>query len=204
MESTLNSTIIPLLAGRSFIGKNDSVLNYNLCQYSITASTNCLITIYQSNDLTTYVTSNLSYTTPNVTQTYCLPLSASLVKFNVQNNTLLNQTSLNLRVLYRNSEPIGKTTTQLWSTISSGVAGVSNIVDNSKNNCQTITFIGAVGGATDLTVQSSVSGTTFYNTQSVVTLVSGGDVGFTIQSASPYIRVQSSADVSILLYATCI
>jgi thiamine pyrophosphokinase len=180
------------------------VLNYNLCQYQITASTNCLITIYQSNDLTTYVTSSVSYTTPNVTQTYSLPLSAVLVKFNVQNNTLVNQTSLSLRVLYRNSPPIGKTTTQLWTTISSGVGGFSNIVDNSLNNCQTITFTGSVGGATDLTVQSSVSGTTFYNTQSVITLASGGDVGFTIQSASPYIRVQSSADVSILLYATCI
>jgi len=204
MESSNNSSVQPLISGRSFIGKADDVLQYNLTQFQLTTTTSCLVKIFQSNDRITYTSTSVQYNTPNQTMVYSLPLSCRFVTYNVQNTSMFNQTSLNLSVLYRSSLPVGKTSQIIWSNEASGVGGFSDIIDNSKTNAKSFSFMGNVSTGTTLTVQTSVDGITFFSTQTSYTVTSASDVGWTCDLPANYIRIISSANAVILLYASSV
>lgn len=88
----------------------------------------------------------------------------------------------------------------LWSSSSTGVNGLSLVVNLSNKNIKNLTFMGNCNGPTVLTVQFSNDNSSWFDSQYSYTLSASGDVGFNLSCCPNYVRVKSSADVTASLY----
>ena len=202
MESTKNFSNTPLLNSRSYIGTPEDVLQYNTTQFQLTSDTVNEITIYQSNDRITYTTTKISYTTPNVSLSCNVPLLCRFIFYNIENNSGTNQTSFNLRVLYRNTSSSSVLSRIVWNTVQTGAGGYSSIV-SFPHGVRNYTIYGNVSLATDLTVELSCDGVTFFDSQSVYSTLAG-NLGFNLTLCSPYVRLKSSEDVLAKVYISAL
>jgi hypothetical protein len=75
-----------------------------------------------------------------------------------------------------------------------------SIAYNSNFRNTIFTFFGNASAATVLTVQLSNNGTNYYNTQTTYTIPAAGDFGFSYQGVFNYIRLVSSAAVTITTF----
>jgi len=78
----------------------------------------------------------------------------------------------------------------VWSGTTVNTGDVSTSVSFNDFNATTLSVYGSATVACTLAVQFSYEGTTFYTTQYSVAVGAGEDFGFTIQSASAYVRVK--------------
>jgi hypothetical protein len=78
----------------------------------------------------------------------------------------------------------------VWSGTTVNTGDVSTAVSFNDFNATTLSVYGSATVACTLAVQFSYEGTTFYTTQYSVAVGTGEDFGFTIQSASAYVRVK--------------
>lgn len=83
----------------------------------------------------------------------------------------------------------------LWSGVSTGIGGLSAIVNLSDKNVKNLTFMGNCDNATIITVQFSNDNLTYYDSQYSYNLSSAGDFGFNIACCPYYTRLKSSLDV---------
>jgi len=206
MESTNNISFIPLQAGRAYIGTYDTVSSYASAVISLFADTDCEIFMYQSQNKTgTYLN---TYNSTGGTQfTQNVPLSAPYVYFVVRNTTGTNQTSLSFTVIYKtayaqssvgsavsivsqsaglaldsslftiNNTLKGKGNYTLWNSVSVE-NGDTSAIASSVYATRVLSIFGNASDTATLTLQLSIDGSTFYSTQSTITV--NGDFGFSI------------------------
>ena len=93
-------------------------------------------------------------------------------------------------------EKSNKGTSTLWSNNLTGINGVSLVADLSTVNQTNLTVFGSVNGATQIIVQFSNDGTTFYDSQYSYNQSASGDYGFNINSSPKYLRLKSTLSVT--------
>lgn len=101
MQSVKNQTYVPLGSGHIFLGSYDDVLNYNTAYYTIHASTNCEVIVYQSNDKTNYTESTYNYTTSGTSVTQNVLLNQRYIYITVRNSSVNDQTYLQFTMIYK-------------------------------------------------------------------------------------------------------
>lgn len=208
--STLNASTTPLLAGSSFVGGTEHVLNYTCGDVSVLTDTDTQITVYGSKDQVNWAVVYNAYPiggTPffDTFITYHPWLYSELT-----NVSGVGQTLLNYQLVYRQHAHAMKITdtvavavlgtvpivsnNRVSSTVFNNVvvnAGdTSSTVDLSAHDHTTLTLYGTSSGACDLTVQFSLAGTTFYSSQYTITIPVAGDFGATIQNCAKFVRLK--------------
>jgi len=83
----------------------------------------------------------------------------------------------------------------LWVVTQTGVNGVSTGVNLSTINQSNLTFYGYVDNTTNIIVQFSYDGNSYYDSQYSYSQTGAGDIGFNILSSPNYVRLKSSNDV---------
>ena len=89
-----------------------------------------------------------------------------------------------------------KGTATLWNNTTTGVNGVSLSVALIISNQKNLSFFGNVSGATNLIVQFSNDGTTFYDSQYSYTQSASGDFGFNTTGSPLFCRIKSTNSVT--------
>lgn len=82
-----------------------------------------------------------------------------------------------------------------WNNATPAAGGTSSSV--LVLSASVISVFGNANGATTLTVQFSYDGTNFYDSEYTITLTDAGDFGKTIQCGARYVRLKTSASVTI-------
>ncbi len=135
-NSKYNNTSVPLAIGETFIGLNEIVQPYSTINISINASTYCLLTIKQTNDLTTYPqidTYNIDPSTGRFIQEYA---KCQYMHIEVENVDIANQTSLSVLTQFNNLPP-----EQEDIVVSGTVSTIQSVSQvGSKGNLQNATF----------------------------------------------------------------
>lgn len=124
--------------------------------------------------------------------------SSTQTFLNVLDSTVNN----NLVAVKNDITKSNKSSTALWASQLTGVAGVSLPANLTTINQTNITIFGNVSGATNLIVQFSIDNTTYYDSQYSFNSSAGGDVGFNIQSSVNYVRVKSTNDITCTLFCS--
>lgn len=97
---------------------------------------------------------------------------------------------------------IAKGNSTLWDLVSTGINGTSSSLNLSNATQTNITFFGMVSGATNLIVQFSLDGTSFYSSQYSYNVSTAGEIGFNIQASPYYCRLLSTNDITAKIIAT--
>ena len=199
MESSLNSSLIPLNSGGIFIGVWEKVL-YATAQITLLSDTTTEIICYQSLNKQQVQTTTFNVSA-NQYFTYNINLNLPFVYFTVRNTSGTNQTLLNFSTLYKNISDNNKGSLQVWNdSESSGADGVS-IQVNLNQNSANITCFGNVDNATTITLQLSNDDDIYYDSQYTLTTTAGQDFGFSVPASSiKYCRLKSSSDVYITAF----
>jgi len=199
MESSLNSSLVPLNSGGIFIGVWEKVL-YATAQITLLSDTTTEIICYQSLNKQQVQTTSFNVSA-NQYFTYNINLNLPFVYFTVRNTSGTNQTLLNFSTLYKNISDNNKGSLQVFNdSESSGADGVS-IQVNLNQNSANITCFGNVDGATTITLQLSNDDDIYYDSQYALTTTAGQDFGFSVPASSiKYCRLKSSSDVYITAF----
>ena len=199
MESSLNSSLVPLNSGGIFIGVWERVL-YATAQITLLSDTTTEIICYQSLNKQQVQTTSFNVSA-NQYFTYNINLNLPFVYFTVRNTSGTNQTLLNFSTLYKNISDNNKGSLQVWNdSESSGIDGVS-IQVNLNQNSANITCFGNVDNATTITLQLSNDNDIYYDSQYALTTTAGQDFGFSVPASSiKYCRLKSSSDVYITAF----
>jgi predicted regulator of Ras-like GTPase activity (Roadblock/LC7/MglB family) len=132
-NSKYNNTSVPLNIGETFIGSNEIVQPYSTINVSINATTYCLLTIKQTNDLQTYPqidSYNIDPSTGRFIQEFA---KCQYMHIEVENVDITDQTYLSVLTQFNNLPP------EQENIIVSGTVAVSNIVV-----CDTANIAGVV------------------------------------------------------------
>lgn len=229
MESTNNQTFIPLGANKTYLGTYDAVSAYATAKISLIADQNCEIIAYQSQNkkntsstvyqavanvqLEEYLTlanpfvyftvrnlSSSAQTILNFTVVYSVSqVGAAGVGSNVN---IVSQTAglaLNSSLTTINSSINMKSNSTFWNNSSVLASGVSQSISNGTRPTRSLSVFGNTDAETTLTLQISVDGTNFYDTQSVI--VANGNFGYSLTCPFYYIRLKSSDAATITALA---
>ena len=203
MESKTNITNIPLNAGAIFIGTYEDSIPFVSAIVSILADTEATITCYQSLNKQRTTTTTFEYTDIGNLQSFIIsPLTLPYIYFIVQNSSSTNQTYLNFTVKYvYTSVSSAKSNSILWNSVSTGINGASSALNLSLSTQSNATFYGNVSGATNLIVQFSADGNSYYDSQYKYTINSAGGIGFNIEAIPNFCRLVSSSNIIAKIYA---
>jgi len=199
MESSLNSSLVPLNSGGIFIGVWEKVL-YATAQITLLTDTTSQIICYQSLNKQQVQTTTFNVSA-NQYFTYNVNLNLPYVYFTVRNTSPNNQTLLNFSTLYKNISDNNKGSLQVWDdSVPSGING-NSIQVNLNQNSANITCFGNVDGATILTLQLSNDNFNYYDSQYSLTTTGSQDFGFSVPASSiKFCRLKSSSDVYITAF----
>jgi hypothetical protein len=200
-QSTLNSSTVPLLPGRAFLGQYEEVLFFASINIQFYTDSPCEIVLYQTSDRIFEITETIPYTSASTLISISRPVLGSFFKIVVRNiGELLPDTpSLSLQTIYK-AQPVqtpAPLSQSLYGTsISAG--GVTPAIFNYLNY-KSISIFGNTLAATVLTLELSADGIEFYDTQYTYTIATAGDYGFTLSLPFSYFRIKSSAMTSKLV-----
>lgn len=196
-QSILNSSIQPLLAERAFLGQYEEVLFFGSVNFQFSASTNCEIIIFQTSDKVNVETDTIPYNKLDGVISISRSILGSFLRITVRNTEAVDQTQFSLQTIYKAQGPsITSINTVLYNEpISAG--GVTGSVFN-FGGYKYLTYYGEVGDTTNLTIQLSVDGVYWYNTQYVYTITGASDFGVSLTLPFRYLRFKSSASTSKL------
>lgn len=199
------STNKPLMAGGFFIPLRwDDLYEFPGITLNIKADTKMTLTLYESPDATN-ISCQTEYTIDaNQPLNLQFNLNARYFKLKLINDDLINaQTVLNLQVIYsstRINSIINSGQFKIWNnktlSLPNGVSAMFN--SNFKN--QLFTFYGDSSEITNLIVQMSNDGETWYNTQTKYTMAEAGNFGFSVSGCCKFIRLLSAEQTTITCY----
>ena len=202
-QSTLNSSTVPLLPGRAFLGQYEEVLFFASINIQFYADSPCEIVLYQTSDRVYEITETIPYT-PDSTLTTLIsisrPVLGSFFKIVVRNIGELQPDApvLSLQTIYK-AQPVqspAPVSQSLYGT-SIGAGGVTPAIFNYQNY-KTVSIFGNTLAATNLTIELSADGINYYDTQYTYTIGAAGDYGFALSLPFSYFRIKSSAATSKL------
>lgn len=191
-RSTNNFSLVPLGPNKAFIGQYDDALKYSSATILVSTDTDCELIIYQSIDKIRTISSAFQ-TLAGVPFIKIFPLTCQYTYCTLRNTNSSNtQTYMNFDVIYRETNSAGVSeivSTKVWDAAAVNVNSLSGDV-------MLVTKMLSVFGTVEasfvctLTVQYSVDGVTFYNSQYSYNVLAGGDFGFTIGALAPYARLK--------------
>jgi hypothetical protein len=200
MESKTNRSIVPLNVGGLFLGDYDNIILYSSAVISIVSDTINEITAYQTLDKKTLSPIVFNYDNVNELVSFTIsPLKQTYLYFTVRNNSNANQTLLNFSVSYNTAafESYKGVTKNLWGGTTSYSSSSINL---SNNKVQNITAFGNVNAGCVLTLQQSVDGSNWFNTQYSYTLNSAGNFSISANMTPLYVRLNSDTPITGSVY----
>jgi hypothetical protein len=200
-QSTLNSSSTPLGAGRAFLGVYEEVLLFGSINVQIKASTACDVVLYQTSDRLSDSTETIPYHPTDGLVSFSRPVTGSFFKVVVRNLGVA-QTLFSIQTIYKaqSVQPAGTVSKQLYSA-SIGINGVTPALYNLQNY-HIVSIYGSVSGATNLTLQLSLDGVTYFDTQYVYSIASAGGYGYALTLPFQYFRIKSSSAVTAIVNVT--
>lgn len=198
------STNKPLLAGGFFIPPRwDDLYEYPAITLNIQGDTKMILTLYESPDEGN-ISSQTEYTIDaNMPLNLQWNLNARYFKLKLVNSDLQNaQTTLNLQVIYSNiriSTPINSGQFKIWNNKTLSLPDNSATFNSNFKN-QLFTFYGNSSEIINLVVQYSNDGIQYYDSQTVYTMASAGDFGFSVSAVCRYIRLRATQPTTITAY----
>jgi hypothetical protein len=197
-QSILNSSLQPLLAERAFLGVYEEVLFFGSVNFQFKASTNCEIIIFQTSDKINVETDTIPYNKLDGVISISRSILGSFLRITVRNTEAVNQTQFSLQTIYKAQAPsITPINTLLYSE-AIAVNGVTPSVFN-FGGYKYVSYYGETAQATNLTIQLSVNGSDWYDTQYVYTIAPPGEYGVSLTLPFRYLRLKSSAVSSKLV-----
>jgi hypothetical protein len=195
--SVNNKSTTPLGAGKTYIGKWDSVLESSTAVILVNSDVATVLTIYQSVD------KGITYTEvkpiPSGVYTDFFSITSPFIYFTLKNNTVTDMTFLQFQIIYRQGSvfslplPVtidSRNRDEVWGGSSVVTDGVSGVVDLTGSNRQNLSVYGSASVTCDLALQFSTDGITFYTSQYSVTVTGGQTFGYTIPCAASYVRLK--------------
>jgi hypothetical protein len=211
MESTNNKTFVPINAGQLYIGNPDNISNFSNCIITIVSDTNCLVTMYQSDNPRTGLSANdiSSFTDANPTEyptralvpyVRTIDLTKSYVYFTLQVLGQKEQNYLNFTVLYnaRDQGIIGRVNTKVWDDIRITNNTQSSTLDMSHITPHNLSVFGTTTESGSITIMFSYDNLMFYNTQYFCNVSDNQNFGFTITCAAPFAKLNWTGNDTII------
>jgi hypothetical protein len=203
-QSVRLSTIVPLNANGVFLPAIfDDLLQFPGVILSLRGDTDMRLELYQSTNGSNISDTKIYYVDKRNSLNIQFNLNCRFFKlalFNLENQA---QTVLNLQTIYSNlhvPQAIESGQFKVWNNSTLIGSNQPSIAYNSNFRNTIFTFFGNASAATVLTVQLSNNGTNYYNTQTTYTIPAAGDFGFSYQGVFNYIRLVSSAAVTITTF----
>jgi len=203
-QSVNLSSINPLSALGVFIPPRwDDLLLFPGIILSLKGDTDMRLELYESTNGSNFSNTKIYYVDKNNSLNIQFNLNARFFKlalFNLENQA---QTILNLQTIYNNlhvPQAIESGQFKVWNNTTLIGSNQPSIAYNSNYRNTLFTFYGAVSAATVLTVQISNDNINYYNTQTTYTVPAAGDFGFSYQGIFNYIRLVSSAAITLTTF----
>jgi hypothetical protein len=203
-QSVNLSTINPLQANGFFIPpRYDDLLLFPGIILSVKGDTDMRLELYESTNATIISNRKLYYIDKNQSLNIQFNLNARFFKlaiFNLENQA---QTILNLQTIYSNlhvPQAIEAGQFKIWNNSVLATTNQPSLAYNSNFKSSLFTFYGDASGATILTIQLSNDNVNWYNTQTTYTISAAGNFGFSYQGIFNYVRLLSSAAITITTF----
>jgi len=179
----------------------EDALQYSTYSITLTADKNCIITVQFTNDRLNITYQQVFSVLAGEAFNYNDIISSSYFRLRVDNTEGTNMTAFSLSTYLKNDTKSSNVISALlWGNVATGINGVSALI-NSNFNIKNYTFFGDVDGATDLIVQISNDGSTWYSTQYTYTASGAGYFGFNVSNlVAQYVRLQSSNNITAKAY----
>jgi hypothetical protein len=173
----------------------ENALEYATYGITYIADRDSTITVQFSNDRFNITFQQLFYVLANETFNFTDIVPSAYFRLRVDNQEATAMTLLSLSTYLKNdSKNTNVLNANLWLNAATGVGGVSALI-NSNFNIHNYTFFGTVNGTTNLVVQMSNDGNTWYSTQYTYTASGAGSFGFNVNLVAQYVRLVSSANI---------
>jgi hypothetical protein len=203
-QSVNLSTINPLSANGVFIPPRwDDLLLFPGIILSLKGDTDMRLELYESTNGANISNTKIFYIDKNNSLNIQFNLGSRYFKlalFNLENQA---QTILNLQTIYSNlhiPQAIEAAAFKIWNNSVLATSNQPSIGYNSNFRNTLFTFYGNASAATVLTVQLSNDGINYYNTQTTYNISSAGEFGFSYQGVFNYVRLISSAAITITTF----
>jgi hypothetical protein len=203
-QSVNLSSINPLSANGVFIPPRwDDLLQFPGVILSLRGDTNMRLELYESTNGANTMNTKIYYVDKRQPLNIQFNLGSRYFKlalFNLENQA---QTILNLQTIYSNlhiPQAIESSAFKIWNDSVLATTNQPSIGFNSNFRNTLFTFYGNASAATVLTVQLSNDDIDYYNTQTTYTISSAGNFGFSYQGIFNYIRLISSAAITITTF----
>ena len=191
-QSIVNSSIQPLLAGRAFLGIWEDILEYATIQIQFKASTSCEIKLHQSSDKTAVAVETIDYFAGSGVLDLTRQVTGSFFYITVR-NLGVDQTQLSLQTIYKVQSAINPpyvADVSLWNA-SILANGVTNYYYNTSGY-KYVTLYGDASDVTDLALEVSADGASWYTTQYVYSLTTAGNFGYSLTIPFKFLRIKAS------------
>ena len=203
-QSVRLSSIVPLNANGVFLPAIfDDLLLFPGIILSLKGDTNMKIELYQSTNGNNTSNTKIYYVDKNTSLNIQFNLNARYFKLRLDNLENQAQTVLNLQTIYSNlhvPQAIESSQFKIWNNSVLATSNQPSIAYNSNFRNTLFSFFGNASAATILTVQLSNDNVNWYNTQTTYTISAAGNFGFSFQGVFNYIRIISSAAVTITTF----
>jgi len=203
-QSVRLSSIVPLNANGVFLpAVFEDLLLYPGIILSLNGDTDMRIELYQSTNGANISNTKVYYVDKRNSLNIQFNLNCRFFKLRVDNLENQAQTVLNLQTIYSNlhvPQAIEAGAFKIWNNSVLATSNSPSIAYNSNFRNLMFTFYGNASAATVLTVQLSNNGTNYYNTQTTYTVPAAGDFGFSYNGIFNYIRLVSSAAITITTF----
>lgn len=172
----------------------DDLANYPGIVISVSADTKMSITLYESPNEADISNQTEYIIDANQPLNLQFNLNAVYFKLKLVNLENIDQTVLNLQTIYTDSilQVVNKGQFKIWDN-KSMVLPDSSAYFNSNFQHKLFTFYGNSSEITNLIVQYSNDGIQFYDSQTIYTMSTSGNFGFSVSAVCKYIRLRSSA-----------
>lgn len=197
------STNNPLEALQSIIPPRwDDLINYPNIIINLKGDSKMELTLYESSNERAISNEKKYIIDANSDFNIRFQLNARFFKLKLTNIDVVNQSTLNLQVIYTANEIIEKDSGsfKIWDNKTLSSSNLPSTAYNSHYKNSLFTFYGNSSASTVLTVQISNDGITWFNSQTTYTLTTAGNFGFTFSGVCNYIRLMSSSATTITTY----
>ena len=197
------TSIKPLVANGFFAPLVwENALEYSTYAITLTADRNCAITVQFSNDKFNITLQQVFYVLAGHSFNISDIVSSGYFRLRVDNEEAVAMTLFSLATYLKNGagdKLANVISSNLWNNVSTGVGGVSSLINATFNNRDYL-FFGSVSGATVLTVQVSNDFANWYDTQYSYTSSSAAGFGFSVSLVAQFVRLKSSANITATAY----
>lgn len=177
----------------------ENAVEYSTYAITLTADRDCAITVQFSNDRFNITLQQIFNVVAGTSFNISDIVSSGYFRLRVDNLEATAMTVFSLATYLKNGagdKLANIISSNIWTTVATGVGGVSSAINASFNN-RDYTFFGNVSGATVLTVQISNDFSNWYDTQYSYMASTAANFGFNVNGlVAQFVRLKSSANIT--------